>query len=310
MPLPAALAMLSAMGRVALVGSRTNRTTARLARSWRDLGVDAQLARGPDLAAFARGDVAVGRLDVLPGCDGIEAGLFDLLMLERRGGRVVNTAAALLAAHDKLRTARLLRAAGVPQPRTGWARAAGDALVVRAPLVVKPRFGSWGTDVHRCASDAEARELLVRLQDRPWFRRHGALVQELVPPAGRDLRVLVAAGRVIGAAVRTAAPGEWRTNVSLGGRKARAEAGAAAEALALAAAAALGCDLAAVDLLPTEDGPVVLEVNAAADFDDDYVAPGKSCDEAVARALGLLRRVDAPSGRGARPASPQAVARL
>ena len=157
-----------------------------------------------------------------------------------------------------------------------------------------------------------ARRLLAGLQSRPWFRRHGALVQELVPPAGRDLRVLVAGGRAIGAAVRVAAPGEWRTNVSLGGTKARAEAGPAAEALALAAAAALGCDLAAVDLLPTDEGPVVLEVNAAADFDDDYVPPGASCDEDVARALGLLAGVDHPPGRatGAPAASLDAVAAL
>ena len=298
------------MGRVVVLGSPANQTSARLAVSWRGLGLATELVSGRALASLARDDVAVGRLDILPGCDGIEPGLFDLLMLERRGGRVLNTAAALLAAHDKLRTARLLQAAGIRQPRTDWVRTSGEALPIHAPLVVKPRFGSWGIDVHRCASDDEARGLLAGLQSRRWFRRHGALVQELVPPAGHDVRVLVAAGRAIGAAQRTAAPGEWRTNVSLGGTKARAEAGPAAEALALEAAAALGCDLAAVDLLPADDGLVVLEVNAAADFDDDYVPPGASCDEAVARALGLLDSADAPSGCAAPNGSLGAVAAL
>ena len=293
MPTGGGLAMLSSMGTVALIGGGANRTTARLVDSWRELGLETRLVTGGELATLAPDDVALGRLDVLPGCDGVEPGLFELLLLGRRGRRVLNPAAAVVAAHDKLRTARLLHAAGIRQPPTGWVRTVGEALPVRAPLVVKPRFGSWGVDVHRCESDADARRLLAALESRPWFRRHGAIVQELVPPAGHDLRVLVAGGTVIGAARRTAAAGEWRTNVALGGSKARADAGPVAEALALAAAAALRCDLAAVDLLPTHDGPVVLEINAAADFDDDYVPPGESCDEAVARALGLLPMADA-----------------
>jgi RimK family alpha-L-glutamate ligase len=273
---------------VALVGGGANQTTVRLAESWRRLGLDARLVSGPKLASLEPGDVAVGRLDVLPGVDGVEPGLFALLMLERRGVAVRNPAAALLAAHDKLRTARLLAAAGIRQPRSGWVRTPEDPITVAAPLVVKPRFGSWGKDVHRCGSEPEARELLRRLAGRRWFRRHGALVQELVPPEGRDVRVLVAGGRVIGAAERTAASGEWRTNITLGGRKAHAEPGPEAEALALAAARALGCDLVAVDLLPLPDGAfVVLELNAAADFDDDYVSPGGDADADVAHALGL-----------------------
>jgi glutathione synthase/RimK-type ligase-like ATP-grasp enzyme len=60
--------------------------------------------------------------------------------------------------------------------------------------------------------------------------------------------VLVAGGCVVGAAERTPAAVEWRTNVSLGGHKAHADTGPQTEALALAAARALGCDLVAVDL--------------------------------------------------------------
>ena len=275
------------MHRVALLGGGANRTTVRLAEAWRRLGLDARRVSGWDLVELTPGDVALGRLDVLPSLDGVEPGLFDLLLLERRGVSVRNPAPALLAAHDKLRTARLLRRAGIPQPRTGWLRAPDDPVEIPPPLVVKPRFGSWGDDVHRCETEGETRTLLAELAGRPWFRRHGALVQELVPPRDHDLRVLVAGGRVIGAAARRAAAGEWRTNVSLGGHKAHAEATPAAAALALAAARALHCDLVAVDLLPVDGGFVVLELNAAADFDDLYAGPGEDVDAEVARALGL-----------------------
>jgi RimK family alpha-L-glutamate ligase len=278
----------SGVHEVALLGGRANATTLRLVDSWRRLGVDARLVTGPELASLGQGDVAIGRLDVLPGLDGVEPGLFDLLVLERRGIVVKNSAIAVLAAHDKLRTARSLAAAGVPQPRTTWVRSADDPIEIDAPLVVKPRFGSWGKDVHRCASASEARALLRSLSTRSWFRRHGAIVQELVPPTGRDLRVLVAGGRVIGAVERAAAEGEWRTNVALGGTKNRVEIGPNVEGLALATMRALGCDLAAVDLVPTpHHGFVVLEANAAADFDDAYVGPERDADAEVAHALGL-----------------------
>jgi RimK family alpha-L-glutamate ligase len=278
-----------AVSRIAVVGSPANATSARLVESWARLGLDAHLLSGRELAALGVGDVALGRLDVLPTLDGVEPGLFDLLLLERRGVPVRNPTAALLASHDKLRTARLLRDVGIPQPRTEWIRSPDEQIRMAPPVVVKPRFGSWGADVHRCLTEPELRLVLSRLAGRSWFRRHGAILQELVPlMESRDLRVLVAGGQVIGGAVRTAAPGEWRTNVALGGTKAHAEPRPEARSLAVAAAAALGCDLAAVDLLPVAGGFVVLELNAAADFDDDYVDPGGDADADVARALGLL----------------------
>src|SRR5205814_4316984 len=81
-----------------------------------------------------------------------------------------------------------------------------------------------------------------------------------------DLRVVVAAGSVVGAARRVAAPGEWRTNVSLGGRSEPAEPPPLACKLAIAAAGAIGADLVGVDLLPTRSGFVVAELNGAVDF--------------------------------------------
>src|SRR5204863_8946030 len=136
----------------------------------------------------------------------------DLERLANAGVEVLNPAAALAAAHDKLLTARVLRRAGVPHPRT-WLIADGlPAPAPELPLVLKPRFGSWGRDVVRCETRDELEDAIAEFSRRPWFVEHGVLAQELVEPVGWDLRLVVAGGRAIGAARRVAAPGEWRTN--------------------------------------------------------------------------------------------------
>jgi glutathione synthase/RimK-type ligase-like ATP-grasp enzyme len=84
--------------------------------------------------------------------------------------------------------------------------------------VLKPRFGSWGKDLMLCRTVDELDRCLAVQRERPWFHRHGVLIQELIPPAGHDLRITVAGSHVVGATRRDAAPGEWRTNVTLGGR--------------------------------------------------------------------------------------------
>ena len=87
--------------------------------------------------------------------------------------------------------------------------------------------------------------------------------------------MIVAGGRVVGAVMRRAAPGEWRTNVELGARRVPVVPPEQACALALAAAEAVGGDLVGVDLLPVgDDGWLVLEVNGAVDFDETYSLDG------------------------------------
>jgi glutathione synthase/RimK-type ligase-like ATP-grasp enzyme len=81
---------------------------------------------------------------------------------------------------------------------------------------------------------------------------------------------VVAGGRVVGAARRVAADGEWRTNVSLGGESLPVAPPPLARRLALAAAAAIRGDLVGVDLLPTASAYVVSEVNGAVDFRPSY----------------------------------------
>jgi ribosomal protein S6--L-glutamate ligase len=111
-----------------------------------------------------------------------------------------------------------------------------------------------------------------------------------VPPLGHDLRVLVAAGKVVGAIKRVAAPGEWRTNIALGGTRMPVVPPPAACELAIAAAAAIGADLVAVDLLPTGPGRFcIIELNGAADFGMEY-SLGVNVFDAVLEALAHAAR--------------------
>jgi ribosomal protein S6--L-glutamate ligase len=266
-----------------IAGSPCSATNERLYAALVDAGVYAVV--GPSELAQERarpGDVVIGRLDVRPTLDGVQPGLGRLVQVRARGIRVVNDADALVATHDKLSTTLLLDAASIPQPRAAWATDAGTSPTFDPPYVVKPRFGSWGRDVYRCESRAELRACLWRLSRRPWFRRHGALVQELIPPQGFDLRLIVSNGEIVGAVERVAAPGEWRTNISLGGSRRPATPSPEACGLAIRAAAAVGGELVGVDLLPDERGPRVVEINGAVDFTDEYALDGR---DVFARAI-------------------------
>ena len=125
--LPPAAIRLAPAGAAALVhviGSDQSSTNVDLVREWGEQGLDAVLVSAEEaLHLLGPGDVAIGRLDVLPTLDGVESGLLSLLWLEQRGVRVLNRAAALIAVHDKLRTARCLDLAGIPHPYTTCIRA-------------------------------------------------------------------------------------------------------------------------------------------------------------------------------------------
>jgi len=249
------------------------------------------------VGSLAATDVVLGRLDVRPELDGVEDGLWSLGVLAARGVTVLNGPGTLVAAHDKLLTARILRRSGLPHPETWHVRPGRPYDGPPAPLVLKPRHGSWGRHVVLCETAAALREELRRVHDEPWFRQHGALVQELVPPTGSDLRLVVVGGKVVGAVRRAAAKGEWRTNVALGATRLPVDPPAVAVELALAAARSVGAALVGVDLLPTPDGGLtILEVNGSVEFTHDYRV-GRDVFRAVVLELARVALEAAPRDR-------------
>jgi RimK family alpha-L-glutamate ligase len=268
--------------------SATNDALVAAAVGW---GLEAQVVDPHRaLALLEPGDVALARLDVREQLDGIECGTGELERLAAGGVDVRNPPGALVVAHDKLLTARTLRLAGLPHPHTTHISPALPAAVPELPFVLKPRFGSWGRDVELCSTAEELDSALVRLQGKRWFREHGALAQELVDPHGWDMRLVVAGGRVVGAARRVARRGEWRTNAALGAEVIPADPPPIAQALAVAAADAARVDLVGVDLLPTRSGFVVLELNGAVDFRPLYLDSGDVFSETIAALLGDASR--------------------
>jgi RimK family alpha-L-glutamate ligase len=274
------------MTRFAIVAHQATMTTLELLDAARSLSADAVILTPAEARRWLRnGDIALGRLDVLPTLAGPQPGLEDFRALESNGVTVLNRAAALLGAHDKLVTAIRLGARGLPHPRTVHVGGPVDP-GFEYPVVVKPRFGSWGQDVHLCTSHHSLGRCLRSLARRDWFRRQGALVQELIPPLGRDLRLIVAAGEIVGAIERVSAPGEWRTNIALGGSRRSIVPPPAARLLAVEAADTLRADLVGVDLLPDDNGGwTVLELNGAADFTEAYNLDGEDVHERAIRRL-------------------------
>lgn len=281
--------------RVAIVTHRPTATNLALAaRGWDGVPVEL-LSPRETLMTLGRGDIALGRLDVCAGLDGVEDGLWALDRLAEGGVRVLNRPSSVLSAHDKLLTARILRQAALPHPRTILVERSGHLPDLDFPAVLKPRFGSWGRDVLLCSDRDELEHSLETLASRPWFGRTGALAQELIRPLGYDLRLVVARGQVVGAARRIAPPGEWRTNAALGASVVGTSPPPVASKLALAAAGASGLDLVGVDLLPTGPGGFcVIELNGAVDFRPAYSRPDRDVFADAMAALAGSRPYEAP----------------
>ena len=210
--------------------------------------------------------------------------------LENRGLRVVNSPRAIERSVDKFYTTTLLHDAGLLVPETVVCERVEDAMAaVRSmgDVVIKPIFGSLGHGMVR-VSDPDVALRVVRALDQI---RSVFYVQRAIDHSGRDLRVFVVGGRVLGAIERRAPAGEWRTNVAIGGSATAVDISPEIEQVALRAAAAVGADYAGVDVLPARDGALyVLEVNGIPGWEGLQQATGLDVAAAIVEHLERVRQ--------------------
>ena len=247
-----------------------------------------------DGAAVLDADAVLAR--IIPG-GSLEQVIFRvdaLHWIEQRGIPVINSPGAIERCVDKFYTSSLLRDAGLPTPETVVCQRTDDAMdAVRTlgDVVIKPIFGSLGQGMIR-TDNPEVALRVVRTLDQV---RAVFYVQQAIDSGGRDVRVFVVGGRVLGAIERRAPAGEWRTNVALGGTARAVDLPDDWSTMAVRAAAAVGADYAGVDLLPARDGAVyVLEVNGIPGWEGLQAATGLDVagavvDQALARAQGGTR---------------------
>lgn len=166
---------------------------------------------------------------------------------------------------DKLRSMQLLSRAGVGLPTTSFAHSTQDVLGVLdvvggAPVVVKLLEGTQGLGVV-LAETKKAAESVIGA-----FRQLDAniLVQQFIKEAGgADIRAFVVDGKVVAAMKRQGAPGEFRSNLHQGGSAEVIKLTPKERATAIRAAKTMELDIAGVDMIQSEDGPMVLEVNSS-----------------------------------------------
>lgn len=180
--------------------------------------------------------------------------------LKRLGLYILNPPLAIERSVDKYCALSLLEEAGLPVPRTVVTEKASSAKrafhELGGDVVIKPIFGSRGIGSTRI-SDPDAAERIFRALE---FHHQVIYLQEFIPHGNYDLRVFVLDGRVIASMKRIS--NLWKTNVSLGAKPVPYEPTGEIKNLAIKAAEVIGCDMAGVDILESNRGSLIVELNS------------------------------------------------
>lgn len=199
-----------------------------------------------------------------------------LRQLEMMKVLVLNSATAIKKSRDKLHCLQILSSQGIDLPITGFAHSPDDIpnliqMVGGAPLVIKLLEGTQGLGVVLCENQKAAESVLQSFMKL----KHHMMVQEYIKEAeGADIRCFVIGGKVIAAMKRQAQAGEFRSNLHCGGIAEAIKITPQERAMASKAAKVLGLHVAGVDILRSNRGPLVMEVNSS---------PGLEGIEAIAQ---------------------------
>lgn len=196
---------------------------------------------------------------------------------EMAGVFCANESQAISRSRDKLRCLQLLARRGIGIPVTAAADSTKDVeglikIVGGAPLVIKLVEGTQGIGVVLAETDKAAESVIQA------FRGLAAniLVQEFIAESkGSDLRCFVVGGKVVAAMKRTGPPGEFRSNLHRGGTAEAVRLTPEERSTAARSAKAMGLNICGVDLLRSNHGPVVMEVNSSPGLEGIEGATGK-----------------------------------
>ncbi|WP_025742463.1 30S ribosomal protein S6--L-glutamate ligase [Aquimarina pacifica] len=192
---------------------------------------------------------------------------------------------ALVQSRDKLRSLQILSKAGLGLPKTVFTNYSKDVSEVishvgGAPLIIKLLEGTQGLGVVLAETKTAAESVLEAfngLQAR-------VIVQEYVKEAkGADVRALVVDGQVVGAMKRQGKEGEFRSNLHRGGTASIISLSDEEENAAIKAVRALKLGVAGVDMLQSERGPLILEVNSSPGLEGIETATGKDIAKTIIR---------------------------
>jgi len=211
---------------------------------------------------FSRYDVIITRPSVLR-----NTGLYISLIrqMELMGMLLFNKYDAILKTKNKIETMQILDHYKIPIPRTVVIKRPEDTaqaakFVGGFPLIVKQPFGSFGNGVTIIESMRALKSFLV--WNEPMY-----LLQEYVKYSrGKDIRVFVVNGKVVGTMMRSAKKGEFRSNIELGGTGGAVEITEEEASISLRSVQALDLSYGGVDIMRGKTGPVVLEVNSNPGF--------------------------------------------
>lgn len=217
-----------------------------------------------------------------------------LRQFEMMGAFTPNSSDAILRSRDKLRAHQLLAREGIGLPTTVFGDNPDDTadllhMLGPAPHVIKLNEGTQGNGVILAESQTASRSVIEA------FRGLYAnfLVQEFIAEAeGADLRCFVIGGKVVAAMRREAKPGEFRSNLHRGGTATAAKLSPQERDLAVRAAKVMGLGVAGVDMLRSNRGPLVLEVNSSPGLEGIEAASG--VDVAAAMIDYIARKAPKP----------------